>query len=242
MKDQIPWVVVYATEQKYTRHWTTADPIEDYEKNPDTKEHFGPYVKLVSWDTVGECLKDGLPLSKTADPAKLSREEKQALDFVMSGLEDPAWTAKHDAIVKSDKNYKRRLEKAQKQDQRRIDKKAKLLKAKQDAKLQKLMPDLHGMVTRAEHDEVLNHNAALEQELEDVKKEKDSTITRDQLRQLETTCNFWNEMRSHYFQQLADKNRERADKGETLKKLTELIPVVARQIFSWEELQNVDAP
>ena len=49
-------------------------------------------------------------------------------------------------------------------------------------------------------------------------------------------------MRSHYFQQLADKNRERADKGETLKKLTELIPVVARQIFSWEELQNVDAP
>ena len=62
------------------------------------------------------------------------------------------------------------------------------------------------------------------------------------MQQRQLTCNFWNEMRNHYFQQLADTNRDREERDQPRKKLRDLIPVAARQIFYDCELNNVDAP
>ena len=47
-------------------------------------------------------------------------------------------------------------------------------------------------------------------------------------------------MRAHYFKVQADKNGELKDKGQEAKKLRDLIPVAARQIFTTEELNNFD--
>ena len=90
-KGQNPWVMVSAKEQTYSRIWNEkVDAVADYERKPDTKVHFGPYVKLVSWDSVGMCIKNGLAVEQTTDPVQLTIEQKQALKHVLLGEEDPA--------------------------------------------------------------------------------------------------------------------------------------------------------
>ena len=52
---------------------------------------------------------------------------------------------------------------------------------------------------------------------------------------------FWQAMRAYYFQFQADRNQSLHDKDLPRIKLKDLIPVVARQIFSQDELNNLDA-
>ena len=108
--------------------------------------------------------------------------------------------------------------------------------------VQRLMPDLGDMVTQDEHDKVLNHNAALEQEVEELKNQKDAPATHDQIAARVARDEFWQAMRSYYFQFQADKNDRLDEQGQPRKKLKDLIPVVARQIFRQDELNNLDAP
>jgi hypothetical protein len=242
--NQVPWVLVYARYQRYTRTWTEAMPVCDYETKPDEKEHWGPYVKLVTWDSVGMCVKHGLTISKTDDPAKLHATKIAALKWVLAGVEDPAWTQKHQSVLDAEPGYKERLEKAQKSDQKRINKKARVQMAKHEALVQKLKPDLTdltGMVTKDEHEEVLNHNAALEVEVEELKKQKGAPATKEQIAARVHRDEFWQAMRAYYFQFQADRNQSLHDKELPRIKLKDLIPVVARQIFSQDELNNLDA-
>ena len=47
-------------------------------------------------------------------------------------------------------------------------------------------------------------------------------------------------MQVHYFQVQADKNTELGDNGKEPKKLLDVIPFAARQIFTKKELHNVE--
>jgi hypothetical protein len=217
-------------------------PVGDYETKPDEKEHWGPYVKLVTWDSVGMCVKHWLTISETDDPAKLHATKIAALKWVLAGVEDPAWTQKHQQVLEAEPGYKERLEKAQKSDQKRINKKARVQIAKHDALVQRLKPDLTDMVTRADHEDVLNHNAALEVEVEELKKQKGAPATKEQIAARVHRDEFWQAMRAYYFQFQADRNQSLHDKELPRIKLKDLIPVVARQIFSQDELNNLDAP
>ena len=237
---QFPWVVVYATEQRYHRPWTEGDPVADYAKKPDTKEHFGPYVKLVAWDSVGMCVRDGLSIEETTDPVEMSTERKEALRYMLKGVEDPAWTDAHKKIVAADVDYKKRLEKAQKSDQKRADKKFKRQQAKHEAKVQELMPNLDDMVELAEYDKAIERQSELEDEVEELKKRNCDTASEDEIAARKKRKTFWDDMRGHYLQVQADKNGELNDKGQAAKKLRDLIPVAARQIFTTEELNNFD--
>ena len=237
---QIPWVVVYATEQRYHRRWTEDEAVADYPKKPDTKEHFGPYVKLVTWDSVGMCVRDGLSIEETTDPVRMSTETKEALKYMLRGVEDPAWTDAHKKIVAADDDYKKRLEKAQKRDQKRADKKFKRQQKKHDAKVQELLPDLKDMVEVAEYDKAMERQMELEAELDELKKRKCDTASDDEIAERKKRKTFWDDMRGHYLQVQADKNGELKDKGQAAKKLRDLIPVAARQIFTTEELNNFD--